>query len=218
MDIVKECFADLLVKWKYDEESAEWISTQFRSYREGSSAFQSTVSARDAYTWWSHTKSPTETGMMRTFALRFLSISPTSADAERLFSDLGRINTKARNRMKSVTMKQLVQVKIYLRSQVHPGTTEKDSTSASTAKLSEEAEEEREGETGNSSGTDSDTNTVAGAMEDTESNSDRALSCLEGELDEDSEWDIYRSFIRSCRRSNVWNIAQQNSFPKERFN
>eukprot|EP01138_Halocafeteria_seosinensis_P014660 gb/GECG01014965.1/.p1 GENE.gb/GECG01014965.1/~~gb/GECG01014965.1/.p1 ORF type:complete len:176 (+),score=27.94 gb/GECG01014965.1/:1-528(+) len=121
-----------------------------------------------------------ENELLRSFSLRLLAITPTAVEAERLFSSLTCINTKRRGRMSTGTLKQLGQIKTYLRSD--------KTVSLSKAKKEIKTEQTEENSTGESdNGWDSDSDeTVLEAFADHDF--ERMLHEMDPE--DFSEWDV----------------------------
>lgn len=167
-------------KWRYTEDRATWVVEQLEQYGKGSSNFSSSAPPDDTYLRWKRMRTLPENELLRSFSLRLLAITPTAVEAERLFSSLNYINTKQRKRMSAVTLKQLGQIKTYLRS----GKTD----SLSKAKKEFKTEQTDENSTGGyDDGGESDSDdTVAAAFADHDF--ERMLHEMDPE--DFSEWDM----------------------------
>jgi len=109
-------FIHLLIKWGYSETDflTEQICEEFSEYLTFMMASESAYvrkTSRGAKEYWSHQEKFPE---LKVIVLRILSIPVHAASVERLFSLLGLVKTKYRNRMNTSTLENIAATKLHL--------------------------------------------------------------------------------------------------------
>lgn len=127
MAMSRKMTGDLIIKgaleiakaWHFNKRDVILLFRELINYKNGDAPFDnlnesSTRSARD---FWE--KFSGSTALLRRFAMKVFAIVPHSAPCERLFSTLGLIKTKPRNRLEVKTLNMLAQIKCDLATDVY---------------------------------------------------------------------------------------------------
>eukprot|EP01138_Halocafeteria_seosinensis_P001898 gb/GECG01001944.1/.p1 GENE.gb/GECG01001944.1/~~gb/GECG01001944.1/.p1 ORF type:complete len:673 (+),score=78.62 gb/GECG01001944.1/:1-2019(+) len=106
---------DIAEQWgMISEEGKPALGRQLNLYKNRLQWFAPTeVPEEDAVHWWENLVSSQETLVLKSLALRIFSISPGSADVERLFSSLAASNGKARSGVSARTLERIAQMKSF---------------------------------------------------------------------------------------------------------
>lgn len=104
--------------WHFEKRDVMLLYKELINYKNGDSPYDhlNLTSHRSARTFWE--KFSGSNAVLRRFAMKVFAIVPHSAPCERLFSTLGVIKTKPRNRLKVKTLNELGQIKCELVNQV----------------------------------------------------------------------------------------------------
>ncbi|KAJ6546611.1 hypothetical protein B0H10DRAFT_1969588 [Mycena sp. CBHHK59/15] len=97
-------------QWRWGSDKAKKLAEDLKAYNQFKSPFTGT--ATDAKDWWNTV--PTEHAGIKTLATVLHSIVPHSADVERLFSELGGIQSPQRNGWLVDTMEKVGRVRGHL--------------------------------------------------------------------------------------------------------
>lgn len=96
------------------EEGKPALDRQLHLYKNQLQWYAATeVPEEDAVHWWENSVTSQETLVLKSLTLRIFSISPGSADVERLFSSLAVSNGKARSGVSGRTLERIAQMKSF---------------------------------------------------------------------------------------------------------
>ncbi|CDO74562.1 hypothetical protein BN946_scf184931.g1 [Trametes cinnabarina] len=96
---------DLAKSWNWSEESAKQLIADIQQYTNGEAPFSGGIA--DAKSWWSGPLINSKAHPIKAMALRIFSIVPHSAEIERLFSNLGGVQSVKRCRLSVPHMETL---------------------------------------------------------------------------------------------------------------
>ena len=93
---------DLTVKWNWSKATATRLIQDIGKYARGEAPFAGGIA--DAKVWWTGLPITHEDCPLKTLAVRIFSIVPHAAEIERLFSDLGGVQSPRRCRLSVASM------------------------------------------------------------------------------------------------------------------
>ncbi|KAL5701102.1 hypothetical protein ACHQM5_026477 [Ranunculus cassubicifolius] len=126
-ELIMKGALEIAKAWHFNKRECMLLCKELINYKNGDAPFdnlkeKSTRSSRD---FWE--KFAGSTALLRRFAMKVFSIVPHSAPCERLFSTLGIIKTKPRNRLQVKSLNMLAQIKCDLASQCYSCYNRRDS-------------------------------------------------------------------------------------------
>ncbi|CAG8670320.1 18042_t:CDS:2, partial [Cetraspora pellucida] len=105
-DLIIKASLELAKIWRFDKREATLLLKELINYKNGDAPFDThkNINTSPRIFWKKFTEgSP----LLRRFAIKIFSIIPHSAAVERLFSSLGLVKTKSRNKMSPTLMRML---------------------------------------------------------------------------------------------------------------
>ncbi|KAJ7175574.1 ribonuclease H-like domain-containing protein, partial [Mycena filopes] len=116
VDFMVETALKIARQWKWTSVRAMQLKDDLKAYHQARSPFAGAKG--DARSWWESVPKEGHEGI-RTLAIVLASVVPHSADVERLFSDLGGIQTPRRNLLAVETMEKTGKIRSRLNYELH---------------------------------------------------------------------------------------------------
>jgi hypothetical protein len=111
---IKKGIVWIALKWGYSSEQCNRLITQVRDYYENKPPFDQQRYGSDQVEYWTALEQSDKTDILRSIALQLFCIVIQSRGCESLFSMMGYVKTKFRNRMSDSTMEMMAQIKLML--------------------------------------------------------------------------------------------------------